>query len=76
MVERRRLNNLHRAALINIAAIATVIATVIGLWSSPAFALGGCTDSPENSSLILGLLGGAVAALPLIRARFKSRIRK
>jgi len=44
-------------------------------FSQPSFAvhLGGCVNSPENPTLILGLLGGAAAAIPLIRARFLKR---
>ena len=29
----------------------------------PAFAFGGCADSPENPSLVLGLLGGGAAGM-------------
>ncbi len=29
----------------------------------PAFAFGGCADSPENPSLVLGLIGGAAAGV-------------
>jgi hypothetical protein len=63
-------------ALLDVAVFAAVIAVVIGLCSSPAFAFGGCVVSPENPSLVLGLLGGAVAALPLVRAWLKSGPRR
>ena len=49
------------------------------LVAAPAFAdggLGGCADSPENPSLILGLLGGAAAGLPWLRARLSQRLRR
>lgn len=64
-------------AMANVGILVAVIACVIGAWSSPSLAFGGCTQaSPENPSAILALLGGAVAALPVVRARFKSRSRK
>ena len=37
-----------------------------------AFALGGCVDSPENPSVVLGLIAVGVALIPLIRNRFRS----
>ena len=41
--------------------------------AQPAFAqLSGCVDSPENPSLILGLIAAGVALLPIIRDRFRS----
>lgn len=44
------------------------------LSASPVFAQQGCiAASPENPSLILGLIGGGVAAWPLLRARLKER---
>jgi len=43
-------------------------------FSTPAFAdLPGCTNSPENPTLILGLLGGAAASLPWIRSKLAAR---
>ena len=41
--------------------------------ASDALAFGGCVVSPENPSLILGLVGATAAALPFIRAYYKSR---
>ncbi|MBV8451387.1 MAG: PExPT-CTERM protein [Deltaproteobacteria bacterium] len=76
MISQRQASTLLRAALVNVAMFGVVTAAVVGLWSSPSFAFGGCVQSPENPSLILGLLGGAVAGLPLLRAWFKSRLRK
>jgi hypothetical protein len=77
MISQQHSSTLPRAVLVNVAMFAVVIAIVVGFWSSPSLAFGGCVvASPENPSLILGLLGGAVAALPLLRARLKSRRRK
>lgn len=60
--------------------LGVVAAAIAGpLWSSSAWAqlTGGCVQySPENPSLLLGLVGGAVAALPLLRARLNARWRK
>ncbi|MGO9453032.1 MAG: PExPT-CTERM protein [Candidatus Binataceae bacterium] len=42
--------------------------------SSAVFAQSGCQQaSPESPSVVLGLLAGAGAGLPLLRALFKSR---
>jgi XrtJ-associated TM-motif-TM protein len=38
-----------------------------------AVAQGGCEDSPENPTVVLGLLGAASAGIPWIRARWLSR---
>jgi XrtJ-associated TM-motif-TM protein len=45
--------------------LASVLAIL--LWTVPAWAFGGCTDSPENPSLLLALVGAVAALLPLIR---------
>lgn len=34
---------------------------------------GGCVDSPENPTAVLGLLGAASASVPWLRARWQSR---
>ena len=55
----------------------TLVSLSLLLVAAPAFAdggLGGCADSPENPSLILGLLGGAAAGLPWLRARLSQRL--
>ena len=44
----------------------------LAFFSAPAMAFGGCVDSPENPTLILGLLGAAAACLPWIRAQWAS----
>ena len=41
--------------------------------SSLAHAFGGCVDSPENPTLILGLIGGAAAAAPWCLKKLKAR---
>lgn len=54
--------------------LAGMCLVLVGMFCLPAFAQGGCVQaSPENSSLILGLLGAAVGALAFIRARRKTR---
>lgn len=46
---------------------------LVGVSALPAFAQSGCAQaSPENPSLILALLGGAVAAVPFVRSRLKT----
>jgi hypothetical protein len=73
LVELLRKSILQRASLVKVAMFSASIAILIGLWTSPGLAFGGCTQaSPENPSLVLGLLGAGVAALPLLRARFKA----
>ncbi len=44
--------------------------------SGSAFAFGGCVDSPENPTWILGGLGTVAAGLPWLRARFGRRRHK
>jgi len=43
------------------------------LLSTPVFALNGCVNSPENPTLILGLIGGAAASVPWIRTKLAAR---
>jgi hypothetical protein len=76
MVGHQQIGIPSAAALVNVALFAATPAIIVGLWSSTSLAFGGCVISPENPSFILALLGGAVAALPLLRARLKSRMRK
>jgi hypothetical protein len=53
------------------------LAVVILSSSSAALAQSGCIDaSPENPSVVLGLLAVAAAGLPVLRARLKNRSRK
>ncbi len=44
--------------------------------SSLANAFGGCVDSPENPTLILGLIGGAAAAAPWCLKKLQARRKK
>jgi XrtJ-associated TM-motif-TM protein len=41
-----------------------------------AWAQDGCVDSPENPTVVLGLLGAAAAGLPWLKARIASRLAK
>jgi len=43
------------------------------LIAAPVHAQTGCTDSPENPTVILALVGGAGALLSSLRARLRSR---
>jgi XrtJ-associated TM-motif-TM protein len=45
------------------------------LAAGTAVASADCTDSPENPTVVLGLLGAASAAVPWLRARWQSRRR-
>lgn len=38
-----------------------------------AWAQGGCVDSPENPTLVLGLLGAGAAGLPWLKAQVAAR---
>lgn len=77
MLDLLRKSILHRASLVKVATSSAAIAMLIGLWTSPGLAFGGCVQaSPENSSLVLGLLGAGIAALPLLRTRFRKGSRK
>ena len=57
----------------NIAFDLTVVSAVLMITSTPAFALSGCTVSPENPTLLLALLGAAVAFTPHWYQSFLSR---
>jgi hypothetical protein len=73
MNSRISVKHLTCAALVNVAMCAAAIVILIGLWTSPGFAFGGCVQaSPESPSLVLGLIGAGVVALPLLRAWFKA----
>ena len=41
--------------------------------SLPAFAQGGCVNSPENPTVVLALVGSAGAFVAAARARIKAR---
>lgn len=64
----------NRGLVIRSITLAGMCLVLVGMFCLPAFAVGGCVQaSPENSSLILGLLGAAVGTLVFIRARRKTR---
>jgi len=52
----------------------TLFAIAIGLIAIPLslHAQTGCTDSPENPTVILGLVGGAGALFTSLRNRYKT----
>lgn len=54
-------------ALLLLAAVAVVGVTV------PLHAQGGCVNSPENPTVVLGLIGAAGASFASARARIRSR---
>jgi XrtJ-associated TM-motif-TM protein len=43
------------------------------LVAAPLHAQSGCTDSPENPTAVLALVGSAGAFLSMARARYKAR---
>ena len=50
----------------------TVLASAV-LIATPAFALGGCTNSPENPTLILAGLAGGVYGVRSLRTYMRAR---
>jgi XrtJ-associated TM-motif-TM protein len=50
-----------------------VVALAIVLAPSLCHAQGGCTDSPENPTALLAVVGAAGAAIPMLRSRLRSR---
>ncbi len=46
---------------------------VLLLVAVPLQAQTGCTDSPENPTVVLALVGGAGALFSAVRARIKAR---
>jgi XrtJ-associated TM-motif-TM protein len=58
------LNRVVRLALLAVAVLAVPVA---------AHAQSGCTDSPENPTAVLALVGGAGALFSTVRARLKAR---
>jgi len=48
------------------------IAGVSCAWAD----IGGCVNSPENPTVVLGMLGGAVAAWPWLKRTIPARLRK
>ncbi len=46
---------------------------VLVLVAVPLHAQSGCTDSPENPTVVLALVGGAGAMFSAVRTRLKAR---
>jgi XrtJ-associated TM-motif-TM protein len=59
----------------NIRRIQWIALAAIGVLALPlaAHAQSGCTDSPENPTIVLSLVGGAGALFSTLRRRMKSR---
>jgi XrtJ-associated TM-motif-TM protein len=46
---------------------------VMLLVAAPLYGQTGCTDSPENPTVVLALVGGAGALFSAVRARIRAR---
>ena len=46
---------------------------ILILMAMPLHAQNGCTDSPENPTVVLALVGGAGALWSVVRARVRRR---
>jgi XrtJ-associated TM-motif-TM protein len=46
---------------------------LVALVTTPLYAQTGCTDSPENPTAVLALVGGAGAMFSAVRAKMKAR---
>jgi XrtJ-associated TM-motif-TM protein len=55
--------------------VALLGCAVLALVAAPLRAQTGCTDSPENPTVVLALVGGAGAMFSALRARMKGRRR-
>lgn len=51
----------------------TTLAIAVLLIATPAFALGGCADSPENPTVVLAGLAGGVFGVRSLRAYLRAR---
>lgn len=49
-----------------------VVAALLAV-ATPAFALGGCTNSPENPTLVLAGLAGGVYGVRSLRTYYRAR---
>jgi XrtJ-associated TM-motif-TM protein len=49
---------------------------VMVLVAAPLYGQTGCTDSPENPTVVLALVGGAGALFSAVRVRVKARGRR
>jgi XrtJ-associated TM-motif-TM protein len=45
----------------------------VALVATPAFAMGGCTNSPENPTLVLAGLAGGVCGVRSLRTYLRAR---
>ena len=52
-----------------------VVCAVLILVAMPLHAQSGCTDSPENPTVVLAIVGGVGAMFSAVRARMKARKR-
>jgi XrtJ-associated TM-motif-TM protein len=62
---------MHRKSIPTLILVAASI-FVLGTKSAFGF-ITGCTDSPEDPTVVLALLGCGAVAVPAIRAKFRSR---
>jgi XrtJ-associated TM-motif-TM protein len=46
---------------------------VMVLVAAPLYGQTGCTDSPENPTVVLALVGGAGALFSVVRSRIRAR---
>jgi XrtJ-associated TM-motif-TM protein len=53
----------------------TFAVAILFAMTAPLQAQTGCTDSPENPTVVLALVGGAGALFSAVRARMKARRR-
>lgn len=53
--------------------LAALVVVVLFAVALPAYAEGGCVNSPENPTAVLAVVGSAGALFTLARARFKAR---
>ena len=53
-----------------------VVVAVFLLIAVPLHAQSGCTDSPENSTVVLAIVGGVGAMFSAVRARMRARRRR
>jgi XrtJ-associated TM-motif-TM protein len=56
-----------RSMIVFLGCAATVLA------AAPLYGQSGCTDSPENPTVVLALVGGAGALFSAVRARLRAR---
>ena len=60
---------ISRSRMVRLALLALAVLAVPAV----AHAQSGCTDSPENPTAVLALVGGAGALFSTVRARLKAR---